>query len=197
VSRLYNCSWSSLCQGVPASTLGLIRQAFESPGEAEAMLNLSRILASPEAAAFNRSAYDGLGTALLEQVECLRYRFPSDFVQYLNFALNATLDSSQKLLEHALLSQAGSSKIYPARTDAQLEEQCRTPYEKARGLRIRGVRMLQADNVRCSGLYAVVLYFSGAEFSQADQVGVDAAIRALGLPFDFNLRVKTHFSFSQ
>jgi hypothetical protein len=56
----YNCGLSSLCTNVPATTLDLIRNAFQAPGETEAMLNLSTILSTAEGASFDRTKYEGL-----------------------------------------------------------------------------------------------------------------------------------------
>jgi hypothetical protein len=94
------------------------------------------------------------------------------------------------------MTQYSTSRVQITRTNAQLEDQCRTPYEKANNLKIRSSRVLQAGGVRCSEPSTVILYFSGAEFTQADQVGVNAAFEALGLPFTYTLNLKTHWSFN-
>jgi hypothetical protein len=62
----YKCVLSSLCTNLPAVTLDLIRSAFQSPGEAEAMLSLSKILSSAEGASFDRTKYEGLYKGIFE-----------------------------------------------------------------------------------------------------------------------------------
>jgi hypothetical protein len=55
---------------------------------------------------------------------------------------------------------------------------------------------MQANGIQCIDTSSAILYISGAEFTQIDQVGVSAAFEELELPFQFILTQKTHWSFN-
>ncbi len=96
-----------------------------------------------------------------------------------------------------MLAQFSSSQFYNPRTNLQLEDQCRSPYEKANNIKIRSSnRVLQPNGVRCSNTSTLLFYISGAEFTQIDQVSVYSALDSLELQFPYFARQKTHWSFN-